>query len=485
MVKSNKKQNNKSNNTYNKIKFFTYSIVYKYKTKVKRKKKNLNKFSNFYYKCNLCGKLFPRFYRLKRHAVQVEFNLLLSCPYCNKKVKRLDEHAKFCKELLAKKTNCLTNKLDSDKNKASNNNPILNFNPNFIISKIIDNLKEKNEFFEINNSFIYFKYIIGEGSYGMVGFGIKLDDNTPIAVKIQKNTNKEDVLKIEYDILKKFPEYYPFPKAFYHESNNLGNILVESLAGPSLAKLYEFCDYDFDVVTICYIGIDLITSIELLHKTGYIHDDLKPDNIAILLKDIKSHNNDICCIPLDFGKVKKYTKVKNKIKKTTGKINGRGNYKFSSLNALYNGEANPKDDLESIVYILLFFYNNFLPWSNYAKVDKKEYKQFVLKEKKKFNIKKYCKNDFLELIDLFEDIKKINTQNIDYSKYIKILLKCIERNDTLNDKNQKFKWENKFVDVMKDFYLNKNFQNLNDLIKILFEGYPEQLAFAFISQYYI
>ena len=132
-----------------------------------------------------------------------------------------------------------------------------------------------------------------------------------------------------------------------------------------------------------------------------------------------------------------------------------------------------------------FFYNNFLPWSNYAKVDKKEYKQFVLKEKKKFNIKKYCKNDFLELIDLFEDIKKINTQNIDYSKYIKILLKCIERNDTLNDKNQKFKWENKFVDVMKDFYLNKNFQNLNDLIKILFEGYPEQLAFAFISQYYI
>ncbi len=55
----------------------------------------------------------------------------------------------------------------------------LNFNT--ITISIINNLKDRYDYYKIDDKYIYFKdYVIGKGCYGLVVFWIKLDNNTPL-----------------------------------------------------------------------------------------------------------------------------------------------------------------------------------------------------------------------------------------------------------------------------------------------------------------
>ena len=49
---------------------------------------------------------------------------------------------------------------------------------------------------KISENFIYFPaFFIGEGTFGAVVFGINVEKNLPVAVKVQKGSTKEDQLK--------------------------------------------------------------------------------------------------------------------------------------------------------------------------------------------------------------------------------------------------------------------------------------------------
>ena len=64
--------------------------------------------------------------------------------------------------------------------------------------------------------------------------------------------------------------------------------MIESLLGPTVGKLYEFCNNNFDIITKCNISIDLLNSFEILYNNGYLFMNTKRDNIAILLSNIKN-----------------------------------------------------------------------------------------------------------------------------------------------------------------------------------------------------
>ena len=117
--------------------------------------------------------------------------------------------------------------------------------------------------------------------------------------------------------------------------------------------------------------------------------------------------------------------------------------------------------------------------------DKKNYKQFVIDAKKNFDIKKYCNNKYNELIEIFNDIKNLDfKERPKYSKYKNLFLKIIKNNTSSNIDNMRFKWQKSFYQVMKEFKENNNYQVLNDSIKLLFNGIPEQIGFSFLDQYY-
>ena len=99
--------------------------------------------------------------------------------------------------------------------KKKNNIRDSSFDMNKIVKGFLPELmsSEKNNI--IDENYVYFPNLfLGEGCYGAVVFGAKLDDYTSIGIKVQKKTNIKDELKIEYNILKILLKTSPLPKVF-------------------------------------------------------------------------------------------------------------------------------------------------------------------------------------------------------------------------------------------------------------------------------
>ena len=233
------------------------------------------------------------------------------------------------------------------------------------------------------------------------------------------------------------------------------------------------------MVTICNIGIDIIICLEYLHYSNYIHNDIKLDNIGIQLKNYNNYNNINSCALFDLGKACKIKKCKNKL--NLGKSRIKGNYKYASFNSLNDGEVKAIDDLESLCYILLYLYNKTLPWSNFPRSNREIYKNMVKNEKQKFEIEKYCDDNFKLLILVFNDIRTLPyNKRPNYEEYKNLLYQTIKINNN-NLSGKRFKWEYKFCKVITEFIQSNNYQLLNDTINNAFRGFPEQLSYDFIN----
>ena len=131
-------------------------------------------------------------------------------------------------------------------------------------------------------------------------------------MKVQKSSCNHDCLEKEYNILKSLDDKIIIPKVYYNEKNEEGNLLIESLIGPSLDKLFKFCSYNFDLKTICFIRYVILTCLEELHESSFVHLDIKPDNLGFKMKEINNKNNEFLCILIDFRKSSNYLNAKKK-----------------------------------------------------------------------------------------------------------------------------------------------------------------------------
>ena len=74
--------------------------------------------------------------------------------------------------------------------------------------------------------------------------------------------------------------------------------------GFDLNNLFKLCGKKLDLLSVINVGIDLLMNLQILHNNGYVHRDLKPDNLAfgpLCLENLK-YKNRICL--LDFGNSK-------------------------------------------------------------------------------------------------------------------------------------------------------------------------------------
>ena len=86
------------------------------------------------------------------------------------------------------------------------------FDKYLIIKNYMNTLIKNYKYQSVNDDFIYFpNLIIGEGTFGVVVFGIKIENNIPVAVKVQKRAPKYKDLIKENTILNRLQNYINFP----------------------------------------------------------------------------------------------------------------------------------------------------------------------------------------------------------------------------------------------------------------------------------
>lgn len=155
-------------------------------------------------------------------------------------------------------------------------------------------------------------------------------------------------------------------------------ILVEDLLGVNLETLRKRHPR-LSLAVVCSIGIQLLNRLESLHECGFIHRDIKPQNI-LLGGDRPNKSNKIYLI--DFGLSVSY------IDGESGahyKENPNSNYStvvgtalFASINAHMGRDLSRRDDIESLVYTLIYLCTGTLPWKNINIKKKSERHQIIM-----------------------------------------------------------------------------------------------------------
>jgi serine/threonine protein kinase len=204
---------------------------------------------------------------------------------------------------------------------------------------------------------------IGEGSFGFIFKGINLRTSEHVAIKMESISSSSKLLKNESKIYQYLNDIDGIPKVRWFGTDSINNYMVLDLLGESLESLKQRKTV-FSLKLVLQIGNQILTLLKSLHKHGFIHRDIKPDNFLL---GLGNKNNQIHLI--DFGFCKPYlvngTHILNK---PTSSLVGTPN--FASVYAHDLNELSRRDDLISLGYMLLYFLNGSLEWQVERNPDK-------------------------------------------------------------------------------------------------------------------
>ena len=213
-----------------------------------------------------------------------------------------------------------------------------------------------------NDQLIFNKYKIkkkiNQSLLSIVYEGINIKDNEPVAIKIAKRKEEEDLLMKEAFFLFDL-KGFGIPKMLSFGKKSIYNILVEEFLGLSLFELWDFTKQkDMKIKNVCMIALQALNRLEFIHSKNIIHGDIKPSNFLIGRKD-----KEIIYL-IDFGLSHKYrsSRTGKHIKPKKLKL-FIGSMLFSSINAFKGYIQTRRNDLESLGYMLIYLVFHYLPWS--------------------------------------------------------------------------------------------------------------------------
>jgi len=218
--------------------------------------------------------------------------------------------------------------------------------------------------------------LIGKGGFSSVYKGFDMQNDNNIAIKID---NKIKYNKKESTIYKKINGLkYMANQIDYFELDNK-SYLIMPLYSKSSDKILKINPINFfNEKDVLMLGIQILQQLNNLHKTGIIHQDIKPDNFVF---DKKQNKFKL----IDFGLSKNYIdddKEHIKFKKNNSRC---GTMRYMSINCHNKYSLSRRDDLLSLSYSLIYLYIKTLPWKNINISNKNKLHSVVKKLKKELN----------------------------------------------------------------------------------------------------
>eukprot|EP01041_Mallomonas_annulata_P004435 gene4435-8839_t len=258
------------------------------------------------------------------------------------------------------------------------------------------------ESFDIIDDTWEIKFRAGKGSFCELFLARNIHNNQLVAIKVKNEDIDTGVLKWEGEILKALKDEPRVPNIIQLVSQNDKQYLVmDYVSAEDMSKLRDRIRASslspiIPLIPAIHLAREMILCLEVLHKRGYVHRDVKPANF------VRSSMNSTEYRIIDFGVAKQYIEIKNnepKIKPERKDVDFRGTTVYASLKTHQRKDQCPRDDLCSVIYIFLDFLCGKLPWSEAAKVKDKP-TVTALKEEYANNSKKWiswieeCYNDY-------------------------------------------------------------------------------------------
>jgi casein kinase I family protein HRR25 len=200
----------------------------------------------------------------------------------------------------------------------------------------------------INNKYKIIEKL-GAGCFGEIYKGENIRTDEKVAIKVEPISNNLKLLKNESVIYQYLVGTTGIPNVKWFGKDTKNYYMVLNLLGDSLQTLINNKKI-FSLKLVLQVGLQIIFTLKSIHEKDLVHRDIKPDNFLL--------GNKKQIYIIDFGFCKSLANITN-VKKTTGLI---GSLTYASLNAHNYTELSYRDDLESLGYMLIYFYQGFLDW---------------------------------------------------------------------------------------------------------------------------
>lgn len=274
---------------------------------------------------------------------------------------------------------------------------------------------------------------IGKGSFGEV-FQCADATGNKFAVKLEprrvRGRRRRGPSQLEYE--ERIYQHLkggagiPTVNTFFTEGDY--NVMVMKLLGKSIQSVFESSSRKLPLLSVIAIGLKVLSHLSFVHSRGFLHRDIKPQNILL-----SASPRDPQIYLIDFGLSKRFWDNGGHIPYKDRKRGLTGTPRYCSINAMLGVEQSRRDDLESLGYVIIYLANGKLPWmglSSNRKSSNGSRHGDILRIKQSVSNRELCKGLPRGIYDYMSTVKRLRfDEKPNYNALYDILLSAYESSE--------------------------------------------------------
>ncbi|CAA7392222.1 unnamed protein product [Spirodela intermedia] len=234
---------------------------------------------------------------------------------------------------------------------------------------------------QVGNSPLYkVERMLGAGGFGLVYIGRRVAGGSqgdgPNAFKValkfehRNSTGCRFGPPYEWQVYDHLKGCYGLPRVHYKGRQGDYFVMIMDILGPSLLDVFISIGQVMPPNMVACIAVEAISILEKLHQKGFVHGDVKPENL-LLGKPGSSGEKKLFLIDFGLASMWRDSLSGQHVSLCQQPDNFRGTTRYASVHAHLGLTASRRDDLESLAYTLIFLIKGRLPWEGYQGNDKR------------------------------------------------------------------------------------------------------------------
>ena len=201
------------------------------------------------------------------------------------------------------------------------------------------------------------------------------------------------------------------------------NVLIMQRMGKSVEDVLVEQGGSLAPDIVMAIGMKVLNALEHVHIKGVVHRDLKPQNMML-----SNDPSDTNVYLIDYGLAKRFNDpVTGHIPYSRNKRGLTGTPRYASVSSHLGAEQSRRDDLESLVYIMVYLRTGHLPWQGMRGTSKKSKYDKIMRKKQNISDRRLSEQFPMSFREFVRTIRNLQFEETPpYDRVRSLLLSAAE-----------------------------------------------------------